>query len=93
VVSNVWPATIVQTCIIHLIRTFRLASKRDWDALRKAVKPIYTAINAAAAREAFDQLAETWGKRYPAIVRLWDNAWTEFIPFLDYGACRGMRVA
>jgi putative transposase len=92
VVSNVWP-TIVQTCIIHLIRTFRLASKRDWDALRKAVKPIYTAINAAAAREAFDQLAETWGKRYPAIVRLWDNAWTEFIPFLDYGACRRMRVA
>jgi transposase-like protein len=85
VVSNVWPAAIVQTCIIHLIRqTFRLASRRDWDALKRDVKPIYTAINAAAAREAFDQLAETWGPRYPAIVRLWDNAWQEFIPFLDY---------
>ena len=33
---------------------------------------------------AFDELAETWGERYPAIVRLWDNAWDEFIPFLDY---------
>ncbi len=85
VVSNVWPAAIVQTCIIHLIRnTFRLASKRDWDALRRLVKPIYTAVNAAAAREAFDQLVEAWGSRYPAIVRLWDNAWEEFIPFLDY---------
>jgi putative transposase len=85
VVSNVWPAAIVQTCIIHLIRnTFRLASKRDWDALRKVVKPIYTAVNATAAREAFDHLVETWGQRYPAIVRLWDNAWEEFIPFLDY---------
>jgi putative transposase len=85
VVGNVWPQTIVQTCIIHLIRnTFRLASRRDWDALRRAIKPIYTAVNAAAAREAFDQLAETWGQRYPAIIRLWDNAWTEFIPFLDY---------
>ncbi len=92
VVGNVWPAAIVQTCIIHLIRnSFRLASKRDWDALRREIKPIYTAVNAAAAREAFDQLAETWGQRYPAIVRLWANAWEEFIPFLDYGACR--RIA
>jgi putative transposase len=85
VVSNVWPQTIVQTCIVHLIRnTFRLASKRDWDALRKTVKPIYTAVHADAARAAFEQLAEDWGQRYPAIVRLWDNAWEEFIPFLDY---------
>jgi len=85
VVANVWPHTIVQTCIIHLIRnTFRLASKRDWDALRRDVKPIYTAVNATAARVAFDRLAEQWGARYGAIVRLWDNAWDEFIPFLDY---------
>ena len=37
VVDNVWPLTIVQTCIIHLIRnTFRLASRRYWDAARHA---------------------------------------------------------
>ena len=85
VVGNVWPQTIVQTCIIHLVRnTFRLSSRRDWDALKRDVRPIYTAVNATAARAAFDQLAETWGERYPAIVRLWDNAWDEFIPFLDY---------
>jgi transposase-like protein len=85
VVGNVWPLTIVQTCIIHLIRnTFRLASKRDWDALKRDLKPIYTAVNAAAARAALDQLAETWASRYGAIIRLWENAWTEFIPFLDY---------
>ena len=69
----------------HLIRnTFRLASKRDWDALRRDVKPIYTAVNAAAARAALDELAGKWGQRYGAIVRLWENAWEEFIPFLDY---------
>ena len=84
-VGNVWPQAIVQTCIIHLIRnTFRLASKRDWDALRRDVKPIYTAVNAAAARAALDELAERWGQRYGAIVRLWENSWDEFIPFLDY---------
>ena len=91
VVVNVWSQTIVQTCIIHLIRnTFRLASKRDWDALKRDLKPVYTAVNAAAARVTFDELAEKWGSRYPAIVRLWDNAWEEFIPFLDYGACRSL---
>lgn len=85
VVGNVWPQTIVQTCIIHLIRnTFRLSSRRDWDALKRDVRPIYTAVNADTARTAFDELAERWGQRYPAIVRLWDNAWAEFIPFLDY---------
>src|SRR4051794_30086214 len=85
VVVNVWPQTIVQTCIIHLIRnTFRLSSRRDWDAIKRAIRPIYTAVNATAARQAFDELADTWGRRYPAITKLWDNAWEEFIPFLDY---------
>ena len=85
VVANVWPLTTVQTCIIHLIRnTFRLASKRDWDALKRDVKPIYTAPNAAAAGPRWTTLTDAWGDRYPAIIRLWSNAWTEFIPFLDY---------
>ena len=58
VVGNVWPLTAVQTCIIHLIRnSFRLASRKHWDALKRDVKPIYTAVNAAAARAAFDELA------------------------------------
>src|SRR4051794_38556370 len=85
VVGNVWPLTTVQTCIIHLIRnTFRMASKRDWDALRRDVKPIYTAVNESAARAALEELVERWGTKYPAIVRLWRHAWQEFIPFLDY---------
>ena len=85
VVNNVWPLTTVQSCIIHLIRnTFRLASKRDWDALKRDVAPIYTATNAAAARSALDDLTDRWGTKYAAIVRLWENAWNEFVPFLDY---------
>src|SRR4051794_10786469 len=85
VVGNVWPQAIVQTCIIHLIRnTFRLTSRRYWDEIKRDIKPVYTAVNAAAARAAFDELAEKWGQRYPAVIRLWDNAWAEFIPFLDY---------
>jgi transposase-like protein len=85
VVVSVFPLAIVQTCLIHLLRnTFRLSSKRDWDALKRDVKPIYTAVNADAARAAFDTMADNWSNRYPAVIRLWDNAWEAFIPFLDY---------
>jgi putative transposase len=85
VVENVWPLAIVQTCIIHLIRnTFRLASKRDWDELKRDIKPIYTAPNANAALAALNNLEEKWGTKHGAIIRLWRNAWQEFIPFLDY---------
>jgi transposase-like protein len=77
--------TTVQTCIIHLIRnTFRLASKKDWDALRRDVKPIYTAPNAAAASAAFEELRERWGRKYGAIVPALGERVEEFIPFLDY---------
>jgi putative transposase len=47
------------------------------------LKPIYTAGNAEAAAAALDGLNAKWGTRYPAIIRLWRNAWQEFIPFLD----------
>jgi putative transposase len=84
-VNAVFPQALVQTCIIHLIRgSFRYASRRYWDELSKDVKPIYQAVNADAAARALDELDEKWGTRYPAMIRLWRNAWTEFIPFLDY---------
>jgi transposase-like protein len=84
-VNAVFPQALVQTCIIHLIRgSFRYASRRYWEELAKDLKPIYQAVNADAAARALDDLEDKWGTRYPAMIRLWRNAWTEFIPFLDY---------
>jgi transposase-like protein len=84
-VNTVFPAAIVQTCVVHLIRnTFRYSSKRYWTELAKDVKAIYTAVDADAAWAAFEALEEKWGKTYPAIAKLWRNAWDEFVPFLDY---------
>ncbi|MET7498625.1 IS256 family transposase [Streptomyces sp900116325] len=84
-VETVWPATIVQTCVVHLLRnSFRYAARQDWDKIAKALKPIYTAATEDAALERFAAFADTWGKKYPAIVRLWENAWEEFTPFLRF---------
>jgi len=84
-VNTVWPMATVQTCIIHLIRgTFGYASRKYWDELSKDLRPIYTAASAEAAAAALEALDDKWGKRYPAMIRLWRNAWSDFIPFLDY---------
>lgn len=84
-VSSVWPQTIVQTCVIHLLRnSFRYASRKDWPAIAKDLKPIYTAATEAAALDRFAEFSARWEARYPAIVRLWENAWPELVPFLSF---------
>ncbi|MDF3312847.1 IS256 family transposase [Rhodococcus sp. T2V] len=87
-ITTVWPLAVVQTCLIHLLRnTFRYASRQYWDEMSRDLRPIYTAVNnESAARECFIEFAAKWGTKYPAIVRLWENAWSEFVPFLDYDA-------
>jgi transposase-like protein len=84
-VNSVWEKTIVQTCIVHLLRnTFKYASKRDWAQVAKDIKPVYTAPSEAAALDAFAEFSGKWEKRYPAMIRLWENAWAEFTPFLQF---------
>ena len=84
-IENVWPQTITQTCIVHLLRnSFRYASKKDWAGIAKNLKPVYTAAGESAALDAFAAFSEKWEKRYPAIVKLWENAWAEFVPFLAF---------
>lgn len=74
-----------KTCIIHLLRnTVRFGSRRYWDQIARDLWPVYTAPTEVAARARFEEFAEKWASMYPAIRRLWENAWMEFIPFLDY---------
>ncbi|MCB5283334.1 MULTISPECIES: IS256 family transposase [unclassified Arthrobacter] len=84
-INTVWEFAVVQTCIVHLIRnTFRFAARQYWDAMSRDLRPVYTAPSEAAAKERFVDFSGKWGQRYPAITRLCDNAWSEFVPFLDY---------
>ena len=85
VVGQVWPATIVQACVVHLIRnSFRYVPRQHWDGLRRDLKLIYTAPTAAAAQDALAALEDRWGSHYPALIKMWRSCWNEFIPFLDY---------
>lgn len=84
-ITTTWELATVQACVIHLIRnTFRFASRTYWEEMSRDLRPVYTAPSEAAARERFAEFDGKWGKRYPAISKLWENAWSEFVPFLDY---------
>ncbi|QGG96939.1 IS256 family transposase [Actinomarinicola tropica] len=83
-ITTTWPRAVVQTCVLHLLRnTFRLTSRADWDRLAKDLRPIYTAVNEDEARGRLEECCDKWGK-YPAIRTMWESAWPEFVPFLDY---------
>src|SRR5580693_7818896 len=60
-ITTVWPQAVTQTCIVHLLRnSFRYASRRDWEAIAKALRPVYTAVSEAAALDAFAEFGGTW---------------------------------
>lgn len=84
--AAVFPATTLQTCIVHLIRnSLDFASWKDRKALAQALKPIYTAPSAEAAAaelEAFE--AGAWGTKFPTVVAAWRRAWDRVIPFFAF---------
>ncbi|QHC26414.1 IS256 family transposase [Streptomyces sp. GS7] len=85
-VTGTWPKATVQTCVIHLIRaSLRFASKQHHAKLVTELKAIYTAPTEQAAEQALaDFAAGELGQRYPAIVRTWQAAWSEFTPYLAF---------
>ena len=82
----VFPATTLQTCIVHLIRnSLDYASWKERKALAAALKPVYTAVNADSAAQALDEFeAGPWGQRFPNIVATWRRAWDRVIPFFAF---------
>ena len=85
-ITAVFPQTIVQTCIIPLIRhSMDFAAWKDRKILAGVLKTIYRAKDADAARaalEAFD--ASQRGQKYPAIAQSWRRNWERVIPFFAF---------
>jgi putative transposase len=85
-IEATWPLTTVQTCTVHLIRaSMRFVSYTDRKKVAAGLRPIYTAPTVEAAEAALWEFAESeMGKKYPATVASWTNAWERFIPFLAF---------
>jgi transposase-like protein len=82
----VFPATTLQTCIVHLIRnSLDYASWKDRRTLAAAIRPIYTAATAEAAEAELDAFEQgPWGQRFPTVPAAWRRAWSHVIPFFAF---------
>jgi putative transposase len=84
--GTVFPATTLQTCIVHLIRnSLDYASWKDRKLLAAAIRPIYTAVSAEAALAELDAFERgPWGQKFPTVVAAWRRAWDKVIPFFAF---------
>ena len=84
-IEALFPRTTVQTCIVHLIRhSLRYVPRRQYDAVVKDLKPIYTANNPDVALAALETFEEKWGEQLPVIGQAWRDAWEHVIPFMAF---------
>jgi putative transposase len=85
-INAAFPQTLVQTCIVHLLRNaLAYVSYQDRRQVVAALKPIYQAATADAALLALDAFeAGSWGRKYPTIVPLWRRQWDQVIPFFAF---------
>lgn len=84
-IAAVYPETLVQTCIVHLIRTsLAFVSWQDRKRMVPDLKAIYRADNAEVALERLDGFEAVWGKRYPTITPAWRRAWEHVVPLFAF---------
>jgi putative transposase len=85
-INAVFPQTVVQTCIVHLIRhSMEFASWKDRKTVAQALRAIYRAADAKAGKDALEAFAQgPWGARYPAIAQSWRRNWDLVVPFFAF---------
>lgn len=84
-VEAAFPKTVVQTCIVHMIRnSLRFVSYKDRKALVRDLKPVYTAASREQAEAALAAFEARWGRRYPMVGQSWRANWERVVPFLDF---------
>jgi putative transposase len=81
----VFPKTIVQTCVVHLIRSStRYVTWVDRKAVIATLREVYTAPTEDVALTALAAVEEKWGERYPSVAKSWRTNWERVRPFLAF---------
>jgi putative transposase len=84
-IEAIFPETVVQTCIVHLIRqSLRYVPRRQYDQVTKDLKPIYTASDVDAAQDALEAFDQKWGQQLSPVVKAWRENWEYVIPFMAF---------
>ena len=84
-INAVFPETIIQTCIVHLVRhSLNFCSYKDRKVVAADLKVIYRAETAEMAETRLKEFEGKWDDRYPSIGQSWRRNWEKVIPFFAF---------
>lgn len=84
-IESVYPQTRVQACLVHMVRSsLNYVGYKDRKPVAKALKRIYASSTVEEAELEMDTFEDTYGQRFPAIVRSWRTHWERIVPLFEY---------
>ena len=86
-IATVYPATEVQTCVIHQIRnSLKYVASKDQKAFMADLKPVYQATSKDEAEQELASLEDKWGKKYPVVIDSWKRNWEKLSTYFQYSS-------
>ncbi len=84
-IATVFPKVEIQSCIVHQIRnSLKYVASKDQKAFIKDLKCVYQAANKAQAEDELQNLDQTWGKKYPVVIKSWYTNWEKLTAYFNY---------
>ncbi|HJD87668.1 MAG TPA: IS256 family transposase [Empedobacter falsenii] len=84
-ISNIFPQTKTQICVVHQIRnSARYVVRKDKIEFTSDMKLIYNATSREMAAHELDRFAEKWNQKYPYTIQSWRKNWDELTVFFDF---------
>ncbi|CAA7600582.1 Transposase, mutator type [Acididesulfobacillus acetoxydans] len=84
-INSVFPRTSIQLCVIHQIRnSMKYISFKDRKPVMADLKQVYQAATLDEAEFAFEMFKEKWGKKFPLVIRSWENNWLELTTYFAF---------
>lgn len=85
-VKAIFPKTIVQRCIVHLVRnSIKYVPSKDYKAFTSSLRKVYGATSLKACHTAFEAFKQQWSQ-YPGAVDVWKRNFTHVEQLFDYGS-------
>jgi putative transposase len=86
-IEAVFPKTVVQTCVVHMIRnSMRFVGWAQRKAVCAELRYVYAAPSQETGLVALDAFEVKYAQKYPAIAQSWRNNWERICPFFDFPA-------
>ena len=84
-ILSIFPQTEIQKCVIHQIRnSLKYVASKDQKVFMKDLKKVYQSPTKSQAETELLNLEEVWGKKYPIVIRSWNENWEELTTYFQY---------